>query len=91
MYEFEWDINKSKENVKKHRISFEEAVSVFGDKFAIYFDDFEHSIYEQRSKIIGMSSKRNMLLVVYTEKGNKIRIISSRLLTPKERKDYENK
>jgi hypothetical protein len=91
MHEFEWDIIKSKENIKKHRVSFEEAVSVFGDKLAVNFDDFEHSIYEQRSKIIGMSSKRNMLLVVYTERGNKIRIISSRLLTPNERKNYENK
>ena len=51
----------------------------------------EHSVYEQRSKIIGLSSKRNMLLVIYTERGNKIRIISSRLLTPKEKRNYENK
>jgi len=91
MYDFEWDINKSLENERKHKVSFNEAISIFADPFAIYFEDEEHSDYEQRSKIIGKSSHGKMLLVVYTERGNKIRIISSRILTPKERKNYENK
>ena len=90
MYEFEWDINKSIENEKKHGISFNEAVSVFGDIYAIYFEDFDHSLFEQRNKIIGLSSKNNLLLVVFTERSDKVRIISSRKLTTKERKDYEN-
>ncbi|MFC2129969.1 BrnT family toxin [Bacteroidota bacterium] len=91
MYEFEWDINKSRENAKKHKISFDEAVSIFGDPLAIYFEDEEHSILEQRSKIIGISSQGKALLVVYAIRGNIVRIISTRLLTPKERKNYENK
>lgn len=91
MYEFEWDINKSRENEQKHRISFEEAVSIFCDPIAVYFEDEEHSTFEHRSKIIGTTSQGKMLVVVYTERGNKIRIISSRLLTPKERGNYENK
>jgi uncharacterized protein len=91
MYDFGWDINKSIDNEKKHKVPFSEAVSIFADPFAFYFEDDEHSDFEQRSKIIGKSSQGKMLLVVYTERENKIRIISSRILTPKERKNYENK
>ena len=91
MYEFEWDSNKSKENEKKHKVSFEEAVSVFGDPLAVYFEDEDHSDLEQRNMIVGYSLHGKLLVVVFTERGNKIRIISSRQLTKKERKDYENK
>lgn len=87
---YEWNISKAKENEKKHKVSFDEAVSVFADPFAIYFQDQEHSNYEQRCKIIGESLKSRLLLVCFTERENKIRIISSRMLTHKERKDYEN-
>ena len=91
MYEFECDIYKSRANEVKHSVSFEEAVTVFGDPLAIYFDDDEHSIGENRGIIIGNSMKDRLLLVVYIETDVKIRIISSRLLTKKEKKDYENK
>lgn len=91
MYEFEWDINKSKVNELKHNVSFEEAVTVFGDPLALYFDDEEHSIGENRGIIIGNSIRNRSLIVVYIESNVKIRIVSSRLLTKKEKKSYEDK
>ena len=74
MYEFEWGINKSRENEKKHSISFDEAVSIFGDPLAAYFEDEEHSSFEHRSKIIGTSSQGKSLIVVFTERGKKLEL-----------------
>ena len=92
MYVWIWmGYKQIKRKWKKHKVSFIEAVSVFGDPLAIYFDDEEHSTFEQRNKIIGISSQGKAIVVVYTERGNIIRIISSRLLTLKERKNFENK
>jgi uncharacterized protein len=87
---FEWDEDKSKLNLKKHNVSFEEAISVFNDNLSLTIEDNEHSIYETRFIDIGISNKNRLLVVSYTERENKIRIISCRLATKKERKIYEN-
>lgn len=86
---FEWDEDKAEINLEKHKIGFEEAKSVFGDPFSITIDDPDHSETEQRLIDIGRNADGNLLVVVYTERGNKIRIISCRKATPVERRKYE--
>ena len=87
---FEWDSKKSSINLKKHKISFDEAQTVFKDHFAFIFDDELHSDDENREIIIGHSSKNRLLIVCFTEKTEYlIRIFSSRQATKKERRDYE--
>ena len=87
---FEWDERKAKQNIRKHGVSFEEAATVFGDQFSITIYDPLHSEDEDRFVILGMSSKNPLLVVVHTERGDKIRIISARKATKKERKQYES-
>lgn len=87
--QFEWDREKAKKNLKNHRIDFEEAVTVFLDPLSITKPDSEHSSYEQGFFDIGRSDNGHVLVVVYTERGSKIRIISCRKATPSERKFYE--
>ncbi len=86
---FEWDENKSRENERKHGISFEEAKAIFNDPFAITVYDPDHSINEDRYIDLGLSSKGRFLVVAYTERGSRIRLISSREATRRERRDYE--
>lgn len=87
---FEWDTKKAKTNQDKHGISFDEAQTVFADPLAYIFDDQWHSLGEQRELIIGHSNQKQLLIVSFTERPEGvIRIISSRLTTTKERKDYE--
>ena len=86
---FEWDINKAATHLRKHGISFEEALSVFKDTFALIFDDEWHSTDEVREIIIGHSIRNRLLMVCFTELDDIIRIISARPVTPKERNDYE--
>lgn len=88
---FEWDADKAQFNVEEHEVSFEEATTVFDDSLFIIYKDPDHSIGEQRYIIIGKSKKNRYLFVSYTERGPKIRIISARELTAKERKAYEAK
>jgi hypothetical protein len=87
--EFEWDKPKAKSNLSKHSISFEEAQTVFDDPLYVDFYDPDHSEEEHRYIIIGESSKSHILLVSYTERGDKIRIISARQVTQQERKAYQ--
>lgn len=87
---FEWDNNKAKSNQKKHDVSFEEAQTVFDDPFYVDFYDPDHSENEDRYIIFGASSQNRILLVSYTERGNKIRIISARLATKQEQKSYQD-
>lgn len=87
--EFEWDDAKAKANRKKHGVSFEEASSVFGDSLSVTIDDPLHSDEEDRYVILGESDRRRLLVVVFTDRGNKLRIISARIATRRERKDYE--
>lgn len=86
---FEWDEEKAKANLKKHRIDFEEAATVFADPFSITIHDPDHSAYEQRYIDIGSSDKDRVLVVVYTERGSNLRIVSCRKATLSERKLYE--
>lgn len=86
---FEWDDKKAKQNVKKHGVSFEEASTVFGDPLARTIPDPSHSEDEDRFVTLGESTRRRLLVVVFTERGDNIRIISARVATRRERQDYE--
>ncbi len=87
--EFEWDEDKAAANEKKHKVTFEEAASVFHDPLAAIFDDEIHSVEELREIIVGHSSKNRLILVSFSEREEVIRIISARRATKQERKDYE--
>ncbi len=87
--EFEWDKQKGKTNLKKHGVSFEEASTVFADPLAVTIPDPLHSEEEDRFATLGMSNRRRLLVVVFTDRDQRIRIISARKATPRERKDYE--
>ena len=86
---FEWDEEKAKANLKKHRVDFDEATTVFNDPFSVTIHDPDHSAEEQRYIDIGSSGKDRVLIVVYTERGSKIRIVNCRKAAPSERKFYE--
>jgi len=86
---FEWDEEKAKANLKKHRVSFDEATTGFIDPFSITIPDPDHSVDEQRYIDLGSSDKCRVLVVVYTERGSNIRIISCRKAASSERKLYE--
>ena len=89
---FEWDEDKALTNKKKHQVDFEEASSVFADPLARIFGDEAHSIEELREILIGHSELGRLLLVSFTERGpDRIRIISARVATKKERKGYEER
>jgi uncharacterized protein len=85
----EWDNGKARQNLKKHGVSFEEAATVFGDPLSLTIIDPSHSDHEERFIIIGESIRRRPLVVVHTERGDNIRIISARVGTPRERRTYE--
>lgn len=87
--DFEWDRRKAKYNRRKHRISFEEAHTIFSDPLARIFDDPDHSIREDRELIIGHSNRGRLLVVSFTERDDRVRIISARAATKRERKEYE--
>jgi len=86
---FEWDPAKARRNRRKHRVSFEEAATVFGDPLAITYPDPDHSTSEQRFITVGLSSAGRVLLVAHAERGDNIRIISARKTTQRERAHYE--
>jgi len=88
--QFEWDKQKAASNLKKHGVSFEEAETVWNDYFYIDLYGDEHSVEENRFLMVGESGEKRLLIVSYTERENRVRIISARELTPKERKDYEH-
>ena len=87
--EFEWDRKKAEANRALHGIEFEEALTIFRDPLGRIFEDETHSESEPREIIIGHSVKRRLILVCFTVRGTRIRIISARKATPLERKDYE--
>lgn len=85
----EWGADKNLANQTKHGISFDEAATVFFDPLGLTINDPDHSITEYRFQTIGESNKGRLLVVSYTERANKIRIITARKPTRRERKDYE--
>jgi hypothetical protein len=87
--DFEWDAAKARANRRKHGVSFEEAADVFGDEHSSTVFDPDHSVGEGRHIIFGKSSAGKHLVVAFTERGARIRIISARVMTPRERRAYE--
>lgn len=88
MLKFEWDTLKAASNLRKHGVSFDEAVSVFADGLALTFADTDHFESEDRSRTYGISNKARLLVVVHTERRNNVRIISARKATRYEKGIY---
>jgi uncharacterized protein len=86
---FEWDSRKAALNLAKHRVSFEEAVTVFGDPLGHIADDPRRSEGEERFVLLGQSDRHRLLVVLFTERGSVLRLISARRATPRERRSYE--
>jgi hypothetical protein len=86
---FAWDEVKARRNARKHRVTFDEALSIFSDPDLVTVPDGDHSEVEARFISIGRSELGRILLVVHTDRGNTIRLISSRKATAIERKTYE--
>jgi len=87
---FEWGERKAQANLKKHQVSFEEASTVFGDPLSLTIDDPVHSEEESRFVTVGKSITGRVLIVVHSDRGDYIRIISARKATRHERKQYES-
>ncbi|MCZ6781096.1 MAG: BrnT family toxin [Nitrospirae bacterium] len=85
---YEWDPAKAAANVRKHGVSFAEVASVFLDPLALTFDDPDHSDEEHREITIGVSSRERVIFVSHCVRGDRIRIISARKATQRERKQY---
>lgn len=86
--DFGWDLFKAKHNAVKHGVTFEEAATVFGDPLSLTIDDPAHSATESRFVTVGVSARRRLLVVVHADRGRRIRIISARRATPRERRTY---
>ena len=88
---FEWDPRKDAQNQRKHRVSFEEASSVFADEYALLLEDPDHSAAEERFLLLGLSAAFRVLVVVHTYRraDDTIRIISARRATKGERRQYD--
>jgi hypothetical protein len=86
---FEWDPNKAAQNLRKHRVTFEEAATVFQDDLSFTVPDPDHSMEEERFITVGLSSQNRLLMIAHMDRDDCIRIISARELTPRERRQYE--
>jgi uncharacterized DUF497 family protein len=86
---FEWDEHKAASNKRKHGVTFEEATTCFYDPLQVAYYDPDHSEEEDREILIARSDHDRLLLVIYTLRGETIRIISAREVTPREARDYE--
>ena len=86
---FEWNEEKSNTNLRKHGVSFDEATTIFGDPLAVTFSDPTHSEGEERYLTFGRSSTEKFIVVAHTDRDDRIRLISAREMTRKERSDYE--
>jgi uncharacterized protein len=89
--DFEWDPAKANANESKHGVSFFEACEVFDDDLSSAIPDPDHSMDEGRFLIFGVSKGGKYLVVSYTERGDRIRLISARPMTPSERRAYERR
>ena len=87
--DFEWDTDKASRNFRKHNVSFAEVASVFGDLLSSTFPDPDHSVEEDRFITIGSSERGRVLVVSYTDRADRIRIISARPAMRHERRAYE--
>ena len=89
--EFDWDDAKARSNVRRHRVPFKEAASVFSDPSALTMRDRAHSRVEDRYLIVGMSDHGRVLAIIYTYRGRTIRIITAHRATQRERRTYEQR
>jgi len=85
---FEWDEGKARRNLQKHGLSFEEAVTAFGDPRSLTTPDPDHSASEERFILLGKSQQGRIVVVVHVERGENLRIISARPASRKERTQY---
>ena len=86
---FEWESEKAAENLERHGIAFEEAATAFGDPLSITIGDPDHSEAEDRFILLGMTFRGRLVVVVHTDRGENVRLISARLATRRERQSYE--
>jgi uncharacterized protein len=86
--QFEWDSQKEAANRKKHGVSFEEAATSFADPRSLTIPDPEHSVEEDRFLLLGLSYRGRLLVVVHTDRGDNLRVISARKATINERNQY---
>ena len=89
MFKFEWDYQKAANNLQKHGVAFDEAVSVFADALPLTVADTDHAESEDRSRTYGVSGKGRLLVVVHTKRRSSVRIISARKATRYEKSIYE--
>jgi uncharacterized protein len=87
--DFEWDDEKARLNLAAHNVSFAEATEVFGDELSSTASDPDHSEGERRYLIFGRTGSGRCLVVAFTERGSRIRLISAREMTGRERREYE--
>jgi len=88
-YTFEWDAQKARRNVEKHGVSFEKAVTAFSDPLSQSIPDPDHSDSEERFILMGLSRRSRLVVVAYTERGDRIRLITARLASRREKREYE--
>lgn len=88
-FTFEWDPRKAAANERKHAVTFDEAAAAFADPFGIVVDDPRHSVDEMRVVLLGHSESSRLLAVMFTERGDRIRLISARKATRREHHQYE--
>lgn len=88
-YKFDWDAKKAESNFRKHGVTFNEASTVFGDPLSLLMPDPDHSVGEERYMVLGMSTRRRLLVVAFAERSPYTRLISARQSTRVERRRYE--
>ena len=88
-YRFEWDASKAAENLRKHGVSFDEAITVFGDPLNLLMPDPDHSVGEKRYLLLGTSHRQRLLVVAFAERPPRTRLISARRANSRERRKYE--
>ena len=90
-YLFEWDPAKAAANARKHDVTFDEAATAFADPLAVLMPDRDHSEGEERYLLLGMSVRGRLLVVAFSERQPRTRLVSARLATRRERRRYEEK
>lgn len=88
-FRFQWDRGKAAANALKHGVTFREAATAFGDPFGHVISDPRHSLEEERFVLLGRSLRGRLLAIMFTERGDALRIISARTATQRERRDHE--
>jgi uncharacterized DUF497 family protein len=88
--QFEWDPEKAQTNFAKHSVSFDEAATIFGDALAVTIDDPDHSQDELRFLTTGLSQRLRLVIVAHADRAGRVRIITAREVTARERSQYES-